>query len=243
MVTIDDLQVHILKFGIDTFPPIEIPAERTRLNLFFEELTARWPDIYSQLIASSERFQISASFGPARATIPTFELLPRGPVFLYPVKLQPPHGETNISERAALETFAKARDIFARAVPGRKCMRVGLVREAVFGVEESLLHNAVTGQEALPGTKFVGGESLAAYRDDRCNVRIKIATVQIARQIAMPVGMSVTEPAGHGLHVELDVNNAEIRPLEDADIESIVERAASLWPNALVNYIKERLAQ
>lgn len=242
MVTLSDLQMHLVKFGIDVYPPIEIPNERTRLNLFFEKATGEWPQLYRELHASDQRFEIAGSFGGNRsAPFPTFVLTPRGPVFVFPLRLPPPVNDTEIREDSVGDTFARVRGALLGSIPGHKCLRVGLVRELTFGSGSIPLYKAATSSEEFSGARIVGGESLAHYRDDQYNVRIKLVTVEVAKSTRLPVGYSVTEPAGYGLQVSLDVNNAEIRPLEDADIQGIIDRATRLWPEDLLNYLKKRL--
>ena len=55
------------------------------------------------------------------------------------------------------------------------------------------------------------------------------------------LGTQVKQNRGGGMHVVLDVNNRVIRPLEEPEIEQIAEKAASLWPKALIDFLNHDL--
>ena len=53
----------------------------------------------------------------------------------------------------------------------------------------------------------------------------------------LPVGKKIEEPVGFGLKVKLDINNAEVLVLQDADIEEVLDRAVGFWPDQLLEYL------
>ena len=69
-----------------------------------------------------------------------------------------------------------------------------------------------------------------------------MAPCQIQMTTQLPVGTKVEQQTGYGLRVVLDVNNWEIRPLEDSDIEEVLTRATGLWPAQLLEYLNGRKA-
>jgi hypothetical protein len=162
----------------------------------------------------------------------------RGPVFIFPLRL-PEVGDTGLAERF-VEQFHHVRRIFFRLLPGRKMLRVGLVRELVFNTGTTLPTEVLTSQSEFAGARLVGGGCEFVYRDDHCNVGLKFATAEITKSTQLPIGQTLTESGGHALLVQLDVNNHEIRPLEDADINGIIERANVLWPDKLLQFLRER---
>jgi len=237
---IRDLDLHVVKFGVDVYPTIEVAAERTHLNIFYEEASRRWPELYEELLSSNTQFEIAKRFGsagaPGSAKGQTFVLTPRGPVFLFPLFLPPPIGATGL-EGDCLDKLADVRKLFFSSLPGRKCLRIGLCRELVFATGQDSWNELLTDKTEFANAQFVGGESLLAYRDAKCNVRVRLQPIEIARMRRLPVGTQIAEKAGRGLRVELDVNNADVRPLEDADMEEILTRATGLWPDALLDYL------
>ena len=240
-----DLFQHVVKLGCDVYPPVVIRDERTRLNIFFEQIQNEYPNVYEQLVASNEKFEISKSYrtGPSSspANVPTFVLVePRGPVFVFPILLpRELGGPTGLGEEY-LEIFANARRFFAHAFPGRKLMRVGLVRELLFQTGDWDCRDLFGTPMQLSGAEFFDGEAINGFRDDQCNVRISFKKRTLSKSVRTPIGQEHIESLGNFLLVKLDVNNFDARPLDDADVDGIIERARSLWPDPLLEYLKER---
>ena len=233
----DDVILHIANFGFDVFPPIEIPSERTRLNMFFEHARDAWPELYQELSISDVDFKVAARF--KKIPFETLVLTNRGPVFRFPIVLPPPVEATNL-EGTYMRLFDDVRRGFFQSVVGRKIIRLGLIRELIFGTGGTLPAGLLRGPEEFSGAKLVGGNALLEYRDQKCNVRVQLAPVQVTKTTQLPVGQMVTEPAGFGLRVVLDVNNIELRQLTEDDIQEVLDRACSLWPAELLGYLRER---
>ena len=244
-LSMEDLEQHVVKFGFDIFPPIEISSDRTRLNLFYEEVRERFGELYDQLLASDTEFKISKRFRKDAGIegrslgVETFVLTQRGPVFIFPLLLPEPVLATGLEDNY-LEKFQQLQELFFSLLPGRKRMRVGLIRELIFATGDTPCHSMLTDRSTFAGGEIRGGNALFAYRDAKCNVRINFSLVEATKQTQLLVGTTVSEPAGYGLLVSLDVNNTDIRPLEDADIEDVLTRATSLWPDELLRYLNER---
>ncbi len=237
-----DVVHHVATFGLDIYPPVEVGTERTRLNMFYEGARERWPHLYETLTVGDTEFRISKHFrekpevaGPAVLS-DTFVLTNRGPVFVFPLTLPPPAGTTALEE-TYVELFDEVREAFLSAVPGRSLLRVGLIRELVFATAEAPATHLLTKQESWADGELYGGERSVCYRDQQCNIRLQFAPVEIRKSTQLPVGTKVEQREGYGLHVKLDVNNREIRPLADADIKTVVDRALGLWPEHLLQYI------
>ncbi len=245
-LSVRDVCLHVVKFGIDIYPPPAIRDERTRLNMFYEAARDRWPKLFDRLVASDTEFRISRGFrrkpdveGPT-STGDTFVLTNRGPVFVFPLLLPEPVGATGL-EATYLDDFAALRELFFSALPDRKILRLGLVRELVFATGQTpclgLLHTA----PAFAGASLQGGNVLFHYRDDKCNVRIALAPAEITKSTQLPVGQRIEQREGYGLQVQLDVNNSDLRrPLEATDIQEVVERATGLWSEPLLEYLNAR---
>lgn len=243
--TIGDLQQHIVQYGIDVYPQVEIRNERTRLNIFFEEASKRWPQLYEGLTVSDTEFRISRKF-PAQpseqgrsAQVDTFTMTPRGPVFTFPLLLPEPVKETGLEPECS-DLFDSVRKLFFSAIAQRQVMKIGLIREVIFGTGNTPCLGMLTKQAELGKATLVGEKSFFLYQDSLCNVRVELESVQAHKTTQLPVGTSVRESAGYGLRVRLDVNNREIRPLQEADIQQVLERAGSLWPDATIEYLNER---
>ncbi len=244
-LTESDLVHHVVKLGIDVYPPIEIDSERTRLNMFYEEARGQWDELFDRLVASDTEFKISKAFGQRPGKLPaipidTFVLTPRGPVFVLPLLLPPPIGSTGLADRA-LDLFNQVRRLFFSALGGpRECLRVGMVRELMFDTSADRCLHLIARDTTFAGADLVGGIRGFVFRDQKCNVRMEMEPVEITKTIQLPVGANVQQHAGYGLRVVLDVNNAEFRPMTDADINEVLERASGLWADELLRFVNER---
>ena len=244
-LSVTDLLHHVVKFGIDVYPPIEIESERTRLNMFYEEARNRWGDLFEKLVASDTEFKISKEFSqrpgkPPSIPVETLVLTPRGPVFVLPVLLPPPVGATGF-EKKVLELFHGVRGLFFAALAQkRELLRVGMLRELVFDTGQTQCQRLVTAQDSFCGAQLVGGKRVMVFRDDKCNLRVELEPLEITKTIQLPVGANVQQHAGYGVRVVLDVNNVEFRPLRDTDINDVLERASNIWPDELLGYINAR---
>ena len=237
-----DLRQHIVKIGFDIFPQIDIANERTRLNMYAEGCIQRFPHLFERLISGTNEFRISRAISKAKAglapTIDTLAITPRGPVFTFPVKILGPTGECVFeSEAHYRQDFSECSDLFFSLLPNRQKMRIGLVRELLFTTGQTSCVEALTTRTEFAGAALHGGQSLLVYRDEKYNVRIKIMPAQLMEATSLPVGATVRQDAGYGVQVVLDVNNAQLRPLEKADMEEVLDRADGLWPERLLEYL------
>lgn len=246
-LTLDDLGQHVVQFGLDVYPQVDIASERTRLNIFFEEIHNRWPDIYDKLVSSDTEFKVSNKFyaggSDARGTAPgipteTFALVPRrGPVLVFPIIL-PVLGATGIEEGRCAEIFSAVRTLFFEAIPNRKILRVGLVRTVIFDTGNDNCLGFLTSDTSFCGARLMKGGLSLRFKDAKCNVSLDLQPMEKRSAAQLPIGARVTEHQGYGLGVQLDVNNADPRPLEEPDIQEVLERATGLWPVELLEYVR-----
>ena len=245
-LTPSDVDLHILHFGMDVFPPIEIRNERTRLNMFYEEVRSKWPDLFDRLETSDTLFNIwkevrsgHRDTDPAHP-IPTFSLTQRGPVIRFPLRLPDPVGQTSFDRESLPELFHSIRDVFFGKLPTLKILRTGVIRELVFQSGKSPTLGMLGTDSSFGNAQLQGGVLRSEYRDSKCNILVTIQPVQAIRATALPIGQVVHQPAGFGLGVQLDVNNAELKPMEKPQIDEVIERANSFWPDILLEYLGRR---
>lgn len=241
---LEDIRYHVVTIGMDIYQPIDIGNDLTRLNMFYEKLNEGWGTLYSRLVTGGKEFKISGEFrknpkldGP-RLVYDTFIMTNRGPVFHFPIVLPDPVLETGL-ESNYLEIYEQVEKLFFAAIPGRKKMRLGMVREIVFSTGNESCNKILSNKQSFVNANLIGGNKILCYRDDFCNVRIQVEPVEIVKTTKLEVGATVSQRDSCGLKVILDVNNADLRPLEDSDIEKILSRAGCFWPDELLQYINE----
>ena len=236
----NDLYSHVIKIGVDVYPPIQIPKEQTKLSVFADGARNRWPTLFDKVEASSSEFIMSKVFrahdSEATTAYPTFVLTPRGPVFACPLLIPPPMGETG-SENEYMELLPDIRDTFLRSVGGRNCLRIGFIRELLFNTGQTSCTGLLTRETTFAGAHLKRGNCLYVYQDDTCNVRITIEPGEIARTTQLSIGHAVSQDEGYGLKIALDVNNHQLHTLTETEMEEILARAGSLWPDQLLEYI------
>ncbi len=244
-LNLDDICYHVVTLGMDIYPPVEIPSERTRLNMFYEEVRHRWDKLFDRLVASDTDFRISKEFrkrpgleGPSQR-VDTFVLNARGPVHIFPLVLPDPLGPTELAD-TYLEDFAQLRALFFRAVPDRAVLRVGLIRELFFMTGQTPCHGLMTDRTSFANADLVGGQLLFKYRDTKYNHNILIEPAPVTRTTQLQVGATVNEPAGYGVRVRFDVNNSYMqKPLDETEIRGVLDRATSLWPDDVLGFLRE----
>lgn len=244
VVSLDDLEQHIVKYGMDVFPPFDFRTETTRAHELFRELQTNWPEFFQELSfrPESNQFQIVAAYGFPQGTakLAALTFMPRGPVFAFPFKFGP-FGECE-HKNDPEEVFLKALAVIKRTVPGLQVLRLGLIRELVFATGGTPSAPYVTSRYGtFPGAEAKGGETVVSFRDDFCNIRVKIGTIEIRQEARHPTTKQVmAKDVRHGLAVNFDVSNVEMRPQADTEIERTIERANSLWPRDLLEFLNWR---
>lgn len=239
-ISVSDIKQHIVQVGIDVYPQVTIPDERTRLNLFFEEARATFPKLCRRLTTSDNEFRISGNFSDdatKNVQLDTFVLTSRGPVIMVPLHV-PGIGETSVAGQYQ-ELSDGLRDLFFRCIPERKIMRFGMVRKVVFETGNDTSLGVLRAPTSFNSAALVGGRCSLLYRDDRCNVRITIEPLE-AEETVQVAGAQLKQHKGYGLGVMLDVCSNEIRAQNPTDITSVIERAESLWPDPVLTFIQRR---
>ena len=237
-----DLMQHTVIFGIDVYPPIMVKSDRTHLNMFYEDACREWPKLFDAVEASGTEFKISGTFkndAGAASKVLTFELDPaRGPRFRFPLLL-PAVGDTDLS--GSFENlFQRVQTRFFSHLSNRQRLRVGIVRELVLATGDSSCSPLLGAANAFSGADLQGGKILFVYGDAKFNHRITIEPGTFTKTVHLPAGTHVTHKTVNALVASLDVITAETRAQTDADIEELIERASSLWPDELMGYLNER---
>lgn len=242
-LTESDLRQHVVQIGLDVFPQIEVANERTHLNLFAEEAIQKLPQLFERLVSGTEEFRISRSLpkGPGKpgSLVETLTLTSRGPVFTFPIAIMDPTGQTlfQATEGQYRKDFEEIRNLFFSCVPGRAIMRLGVVRHLLFITGKSSCLGALTSRGVFAGATLADGTTSLVFRDQQCNVLLNVKPMQITEAASLPIGVALQRPLGHGVQVILDVNNVQVRPLKDEDMTVVLERADSLWPDTLLQYL------
>lgn len=240
MVTISDIVHHVVKIGVDVYPPISVSTNRTRLNVMFEKGNGEYPEVFARVVSGEQEFRISKMF--SRTTggsieVPTLTMVDRGPVFSLPIVLQdvPRTGFENNYR----DVLTNMRRHFFRAFADHKMLRLGLVREVIFDTGSESCVPVLGPPSILDDAILSSGNLMMVFQDEKCNIHVTLRTMQSAVIENLAIGRSI-KPSGYGLGVLLDVNNKEIKPLEEDHINLVLDVAESLWPEKILALIAAR---
>lgn len=242
-ITLDDLADHVIRFGMDVFPPLELAREQAKAHTLFQEAKEAYPDICAGLTLSDVEFKISRvlSAPGGKASFDTLVWTPRGPVIRLPVRLQAIQAGDICTEAECMGVFSELRAVMLRSIPGLQILRVGLVRELVFSTGETPCTSLLPCPAEFGGAKLIGGTFLSVFADETYNMRISYEPAETHEFAKIPASGQVAKRwKSFALKVDFDVYNLELRPLDDADIDRVIERATSLWPAPLIRYLNRR---
>ncbi len=242
-LTLDDIHQYVVRFGMDIFPPLELANEQFRAQSLYRTLTESWPLLFSKLSLSATEFAVSGRFraGTAEAEVQTFGYSPRGPVVTFPCKLGG-FPTLDYDDKRCVAEYRSIAAAVEKAFPSREVLRVGMVREVVFSTGESRSDNVLMPIiKELAGASFAGGQVSLLFRDQLCNIGLKLNPLEIQRRQQAPSGIARVDHESFGLAIQLDVNNAEMRTMSASDIETVLERAQALWPAPVLEYLNKRI--
>lgn len=238
IITTSDVSHHEYIVGIDVYEPIILSENRTRLNMFYEEVRAQNQDLFQRVVSSDNEFIVSRRFskpGGPNVEVRTFQMVPRGPVFSIPLRLSD-FGATEFETNYDAKLVALQK-LFFQAFPDRKKLKYGIIRHLIFATGNEPSTEVLAAPQDFCGATLQAGSRVAQYVDQECNVSISLQPVRANRVTKLGVGAQINQETGYGLQVKLDVNSKEIRPLGATDIERVRERAESLWPDGVLKFI------
>jgi hypothetical protein len=242
---LDDVLEHVETYGVDLLPPLDLSMETARAQAYFAELHSLWPHLFASVLLSSTDFKIATVFhaqGGRQVAWETFAMNPRGPVFSFPRYLSALRENVDWRGTEPPAVFEQAFDLFLRTFPGRQALRLGLVRQVVFGTGQTdctpWLGSRVLQFDAA---RLTSAQCVLTYCDGPYNLRIQMDALQVMTQTLVPVtGQMVTNQSQFGLGVLLDVNNRDLHALSAEERQGVVERANALWPRGLLRFLNQR---
>ena len=232
---------HIVKYGVDTRPPLVPEQDRTKLQDYGNWLVEQFPEVFETLLVGPHELRVQRTFllpNAKRVELPAFVLTNRGPVFTFPVRLyiDRPH-ELDIADKDKI--FRRAFDELRARFPDRAVPRVGVVHEIVFDagfinsldIVASTLKNDVWRQ----GAKNI--RILLETPTDDKNVNIEIRPTYLQRT-GTPNDNVPPEDMKFGVIVNVDINNRQVTgDLTKAEISDILAFASDYVPDELIKFL------
>ncbi len=237
----EKMSQHVVKYGVDTRPPILPEQERTKLQDYGNWLVEEFPEVFETLLVGPRDVRVQRTFllpNAKRIELPTFVLTNRGPVFTFPERLfiDQPH-ELAIPEKDKI--FRRVLDELRSRFPDRAVPRVGVVHEIVFDtgfinsldIVASNLKNEVW-RERAKNVRIL----LEAPTEDK-NVNIEIRPTYLQRS-GTPGGTAASDDMKFGVIVNADINNRQMAgDLTKAEISDILAFASDYVPEELIKFL------
>jgi hypothetical protein len=232
---------HIVKYGVDTRPPVLPEQDRAKLQDYGNWLVEQFPEVFETLLVGPRELRVQRTFllpNAKRVELPTFVLTNRGPVFTFPVRLyiDRPH-ELDIAEKDKI--FRRAFDELRARFPDRAVPRVGVVHEIVFdaGFINSLDIVASTLKNDLWRQRAKNIRILLETPTDDKNVNIEIRPTYLQRT-GTPNDTVPPEDMKFGVIVNVDINNRQVTgDLTKAEISDILAFASDYVPDELIKFL------
>jgi hypothetical protein len=237
----EKISQHIVKYGVDTRPPVLPEQDRTKLQDYGNWLVEQFPEVFETLLVGPRDLRVQRTFllpNAKRIELQTFVLTNRGPVFTFPERLyiDRPH-ELDIAEKDKI--FRRAFDELRMRFPDRTVPRVGVVHEIVFdsGFISSLDIVASNLKNELWREKAKNLRLLLEMPNEDKNINLEIRPTYLQRTGA-PNGSVPREDMKFGVIVNVDINNRQITgDLTKAEVSDILAFASDYVPDELIKFL------
>jgi len=244
----ENISQHVVKYGVDVRPAIDIKDDKTKLQDYCNWLIEQFPQAFETIIAGPRELRVQKNFilaGGKQIELPTFLLTSRGPVFTFPERMFINEvQDIVISDKDKI--FHKALEQLRSIFTDVKVPRVGVVHEFVFDTGElnsvqilaSNLKNELW-REKIKNLNI----RLQAPTEDK-NINLEIRPTHARRTVTAPIEYACPERSRgsgeirFGLIVIVDINNLQIKDdLTAAEINDIIAFAEDYVPDELIKFL------
>jgi hypothetical protein len=232
---------HVVKYGVDTRPPLLPEQDRTKLQDYGNWLVEQFPEVFETLLVGPRELRVQRTFllpNAKRIELATFVLTNRGPVYTFPERLfiDRPH-ELAILEKDRIfrRTFEELRSRF----PDRAVPRVGVVHEIVFdaGYINSIDIVASNLKNDLWRQKVKNLRLLLELPTEDKNINLEIRPTYLQRT-GTPNSGAAPEDTEFGIIVNVDINNRQMAgDLTKPEISDILAFASDYVPDELIRFL------
>ncbi len=236
----ENISQHVVKYGVDVRPAIDIKDEKTKLQDYCNWLIEQFPQAFETIIAGPEELRVQKNFilaGGKQIELPTFLLTGRGPVFTFPQRLFINEVQDIIIPEKD-KIFRKALEQLRNIFTDKKVPRVGVINEFVFDTGElnsvQILTSNLKGDLWRERVKNLTIRLQAPTQDKNINIEIRPTH---ARRTGK-AGGAVDEDIRFGLIVNVDINNLQATDnLTSAEINDILAFADDYVPDGLIKFL------
>ena len=236
----DNISQHVIKYGVDVRPAIEIKDDKARLQDYCNWLIEQFPEAFETIIVGPRDLRVQKAFilpNGGRVELPTFLLTARGPVFTFPQRMFI-NSVQDIAVGEKDKIFRRALEQLRSSFAGITVPRVGVVHEIVFDTAETdsveILASNLKGDLWRERARNLTIRLQVTAQDK--NINLEIRPTHTARP--GKAGMAVGESIRFGLIVSVDINNLQIKNnLTAAEVNDILAFADDYVPDEMIKFL------
>ncbi len=183
----DSISQHIVKYGVEIRPGINLELERTKLQDFANCLIDQFRGVFETLLSGPQQFNINKAFkldGGKQAQLSTFVVTARGLVFTFPERLflgVPQDLELGEVDSMFLEAMGQLRRRFSDKV----ITRINLTHELILNTDQE-------------SSLDIAASYLASsrWKEGLRNMRILLESTHNGKNVAIEIKPTFQSPAG-----------------------------------------------
>jgi hypothetical protein len=237
---LDSISQHVIKYGVEVRPGINLELERTKLQDFANCLIDQFRSVFETLLSGPRQFNINKAFkldGGKQAQLSTFMLTARGLVFTFPKRLflgMPQDLDLGDVHSMFLEAMGQLKRRFSDKV----IARINLTHELILNTDqESSLD--------IAASYLAQGR----WKEGLKNMRIVLESTHDGKNVAIEIKPTFQSPAGkppagpvenakYGMIVVANLSAvcAE-KSVGRAEIEGLQAFSEYFIPQELLNYL------
>lgn len=236
----EHISQHVVKYGVDVRPAIVPDEEKAKLQDYCNWLIEQFPQAFETLVAGPRQLLVQKNFllPSKRIDMPTFVLMPRGPVYTLPERLYIDDvQDIDIPDKNRI--FRKALDELRSRFADRQVPRVGVIHEFVFdtgGIDSvQLLASSLKNDVWREKIKTLRILLETPAEGKNINLELRPTYLRSSQRPAEHIGGG---DAGFGIIVNVDINNQEVRgDLTSSEVRDIVAFANDYVPDELIKFL------
>lgn len=234
---------HVESVQLVVQPPIDAKADRVHLQEFYNRASERLPNLFDTLNQRPGTFEIKKLLvvaGKGQVEVPTFTLIPKGPLLSFPRKLPFLQDDVRWSENLVADVLTCVSTLL-ECLRTLKILQVIKRRDLIFTTE--LRDSSSVIRDRFAGRLPAHAQDVGVRWNDRDDKYDRLITLNAVRRRSLIIqtvdGLPYRRqaPTGeYGIQVVLDVASRPIRrPLAPEQLEIILNHADSYYNETLFN--------
>ena len=202
------------RIGVDIRPPVESDLDEVHIQNFAKWARKKYPQLFDRVVVGNQRFEMLKTLeypGKPAVDLTTFTMTPRGPVFMVPKRISTIDLEPDLP--LINDVFGDCMRQFQKDFPGKRLLRVGKINEYIFDCGQLQSVELLARRFSRISVPPDGELLIRVNRPDNDYNRILTLEQVVAKSQSQPG--APLETVGFGVKVTVDVNNRNLRELNE----------------------------